>query len=104
MSSIAETRRALLDYKVVFFRTHPEIGSRLMYLNRYFVDSIVGLEPEESRALVEETCRLAELPEYQVRFQWEKDSVAFWGSRAASDHWPLERIMERASIIGDRPF
>jgi taurine dioxygenase len=46
--------------------------------------------------------------EYQCRFQWEDDSVAFWDNRAcqhyaSSDYWPEIRIMERASIIGTRP-
>jgi taurine dioxygenase len=44
-----------------------------------------------------------------VRFRWEKDSIAFWDNRAvqhyaASDYWPDVRVMERASIIGDKPF
>jgi alpha-ketoglutarate-dependent taurine dioxygenase len=89
-------------------RTHPESGRRLMYLNRFFVDHIVGLSPEDSLALVNRLCSRADLPEYQVRFHWEKDSLAFWDNRAvqhyaASDYWPDVRIMERASIIGDRP-
>jgi taurine dioxygenase len=46
--------------------------------------------------------------EYQCRFKWEDDSVAFWDNRscqhyASSDYWPEIRIMERASIVGSRP-
>ncbi|MFM7755933.1 MAG: TauD/TfdA dioxygenase family protein, partial [Actinomycetota bacterium] len=48
-------------------------------------------------------------PEYQCRFHWEPDSIAFWDNRACqhyacSDYWPEIRIMERASIIGERPY
>jgi len=44
-----------------------------------------------------------------VRFTWTKDAVAFWDNRATqhlavSDYWPERRIMERASIIGERPI
>ena len=89
-------------------RTHPETGRKVLFVNRYFTDSIVGLEPEESTALIDRLAGTAEIPEYQCRFRWEPDSVAFWDNRAVqhlalSDYWPERRIMERASIIGDRP-
>jgi taurine dioxygenase len=105
----AEMRKKYPQVEHPVIRTHPETGRKLMYLNRFFVDHIVGLDADASVALVKRLCRLAELPEYQVRFSWEKDSVAFWDNRAvqhyaASDYWPEVRVMERASIIGDRPY
>jgi len=89
-------------------RTHPETGRRLIYVNRNFTDHIVGLDEKESLALIDRLCRQAEILEYQCRWQWEPDSVAFWDNRAVqhyacSDYWPATRVMERASIIGDRP-
>lgn len=89
-------------------RTHPETGRRLLYVNRFFTSHILGLEAAESRALIERLSRQAELPELQCRFHWEPDSVAFWDNRAVQhyaccDYWPEERVMERASIVGDRP-
>jgi taurine dioxygenase len=50
----------------------------------------------------------AETVEYQVRFSWDADAVAFWDNRgaqhyASSDYWPERRVMERASITGSRP-
>jgi taurine dioxygenase len=90
-------------------RTHPETGRRLMYLNRFFVAGIKGMTPDESHAFIDRLCRYADLPEYQCRFQWQPNSIAFWDNRAVqhyanSDYWPDVRVMERASIIGDRPF
>lgn len=87
---------------------HPVTGMKLIYVNRYFVTGIVGLDQDESDALVDTLCREAELVEYQVRFHWERDSIAFWDNRAvqhyaASDYYPATRIMERASIVGGRP-
>lgn len=89
-------------------RTHPETDRRLMYVNRFFTRYIEGLDRDESRALIDDLCRPADLPEYQCRFQWEPHSIAFWDNRAvqhyaSSDYWPSERVMERASIVGDRP-
>jgi taurine dioxygenase len=87
---------------------HAATGRRHLYVNRNFVDHIVGLEPDESVALLDLLCRQADYPEYQCRFHWEPHSVAFWDNRAvqhyaSSDYWPLVRVMERASIVGTRP-
>jgi taurine dioxygenase len=77
-------------------------------VNRGFVSHIAGVTPEESVSLLDRLCRQADYPEYQCRFRWEDHSVAFWDNRAvqhyaSSDYWPEVRIMERASIVGDRP-
>ena len=53
--------------------------------------------------------RQAAIPEYQCRFQWEPHSVAFWDNRstqhyAVMDYAPCHRKMERAGIVGDKPF
>jgi taurine dioxygenase len=95
-----------MEHPVV--RTHPETGRRLLYINRFFGHHIVGMDRDESDRLIDKLCRRAELVEYQCRFHWEPHSVAFWDNRAvqhyaASDYWPARRVMERASIIGDRP-
>ncbi len=87
---------------------HPETGRHYLYVNRFFTDSIVGVDADESAELMAMLFRQAELVEYQCRFQWEPDSVAFWDNRAvqhyaSSDYWPEMRIMERASIIGTPP-
>ena len=62
----------------------------------------------QSDALVDRLARQAETVEYQCRFRWRPHSVAFWDNRAvqhyaSSDYWPQRRVMERASIVGERP-
>jgi taurine dioxygenase len=89
-------------------RTHPRTGRRLLYVNEVFTTHIVGLEADESAALLAHLSAQARIPEYQCRFRWEADSVAFWDNRctqhyAVSDYAPQRRVMERATIIGDRP-
>lgn len=49
------------------------------------------------------------IPEHQVRWRWTKDSVAIWdnGSTqhyAVMDYPPCHRRMDRATVVGDRPF
>ena len=89
-------------------RTHPEIGRKALYVNRAFTRYIVGMERARSDALLPRLYAQAAIPEYQCRFRWERDSIAFWDNRAtqhyaASDYWPAVRRMERVTIIGDRP-
>lgn len=89
-------------------RTHPETGRRALYVNAAFTQRIVGLEPEESAALLQHLYAQAAVPERQCRFRWSTDSIAFWDNRAsqhyaASDYWPAVRRMERVTVIGDRP-
>lgn len=88
--------------------THDSTGRKYLYVNRVFTTGIVGLEAEASADLLEHLCRQAETVEYQVRFRWTDDAVAFWDNRAvqhyaSSDYWPERRVMERASIVGQRP-
>ena len=89
-------------------RTNPDTGEKAIYVNPIFTSHIVGMEAEESAALLDRLYSTAEIPEYQCRFHWEKDSVAFWDNRvvqhyAANDYWPHRRVMERITIIGERP-
>ena len=88
--------------------THAETGRRYLYVNRIFADHIKGMTREESLPILEHLSRQAEFPEYQCRFHWTPDAIAVWDNRAvqhyaASDYWPDVRIMERASVVGDRP-
>ena len=89
-------------------RTHGETGRKLLYVNRAFTDSIVGLPEAESTALIDFLSSQTNTIEYQCRFVWEEHSVAMWDNRAVqhfalSDYWPRRRVMERASIIGEIP-
>ena len=90
-------------------RTHPETGLRTLYVNGAFTSHIVGMEPEESAALLKRLYATAANPEIQCRFRWTPGAIAFWDNRAcqhfaASDYFPARRIMQRATIKGDRPY
>ena len=87
---------------------HRETGRRYLYVNRVFVERVKGMTREESLPIIEHLARQAEYPEYQCRFHWTPDAIAIWDNRAvqhyaASDYWPDVRIMERASVVGERP-
>jgi taurine dioxygenase len=100
-------------------RTHPETGEKVLYVNafathftnfhtpanvRYGQDHTQG-----SSALLQYLINQAVIPEYQVRWRWKPNSVAIWDNRstqhyAVMDYPPCHRKMERAGIIGDKPF
>ncbi len=89
-------------------RTHPVTKRRCLYVNPIFTRHVEGLAEAESRALLTRLYSEIDVPEYQVRFRWAPDSIAFWDNRstqhyASSDYWPKRRVMERLTIIGDRP-
>ena len=101
-------------------RTHPETGEKVLFVNA-FTTHFTNFHTPEQRALSARTTRPARaqllhylisqaaIPEYQVRFRWRTNSVAIWDNRctqhyAVKDFWPAVRKLERAGIIGDRPF
>ena len=89
-------------------RTHPVSGRKSIYVNRAVTRRIEGVEAVESEALLERLYHQAWVPDFQCRFRWAPDSLAFWDNRAAqhyaaADYWPEERSMERITIVGDRP-
>lgn len=58
-------------------KTQAETGRRLIYVNRFFVRSIVGMDRVEGQRIVERLCREIELPKYQCRLRWRPGTVAF---------------------------
>ena len=90
------------------FRTHPDTGKKVIYVNRAFTQYIKGWEEKESKDMLDFLYSRASTPEYQCRFAWENNSIAFWDNRACqhyanSDYWPQIRRVERVTIVGDRP-
>ena len=90
-------------------RTHPVTGRKALYVNRNFTTRIAGLRKNESDALLEMLYRHSETPEFQCRFAWQPNSIAFWDNRAAMhhamwDYFPHKRLGYRVTVKGDKPF
>ncbi len=108
-SELAEMREQYPPAEHPVVRTHPRTGRKLLYVNEVFTTEIVGLDAGESASLLAHLCAQSRVPEYQCRFRWEPNSIALWDNRctqhyAVSDYAPQRRVMERATIVGDRPF
>ena len=90
-------------------RTHPETGAKSIYVNAGFTMGIKDMDPEESFPLLQRLQHQAWLPDVQCRFRWSPGSVAFWDNRAtqhcvSNDFLPRRRVMERVTVVGERPF
>ena len=89
-------------------RTHPETGKKALFVNRTFTTRINELSEGESGAVLEMLFQHAEHIDYQIRFRWSLNDMAFWDNRccmhrAIWDYWPEERKGRRVTIKGDRP-
>jgi len=90
-------------------RVHPVTGRRLLYVNGSFTTRILGMSLNQSDALLRLLYEQTAMPEYHCRFHWQPNSIAMWDNRctqhyATQNYWPQRRVMERATIIGDRPL
>lgn len=100
-------------------RTHPETGEKVLFVNGFTTHFTNFHTPHNVRygqdfaqggsALLQYLISQASIPEYQVRWRWKPGSVAIWDNRctqhyAVMDYPPCHRKMERAGIIGDKPY
>ncbi|WP_248324281.1 MULTISPECIES: TauD/TfdA family dioxygenase [unclassified Caballeronia] len=100
-------------------RTHPETGEKILFVNAFTTHFTNYHTPDRVRFgqdanpgagdLLRYLISQAYIPEYQVRWRWQKNSVAIWDNRstqhyAVMDYPPCHRKMERAGIIGDKPY
>jgi alpha-ketoglutarate-dependent taurine dioxygenase len=99
------------DYPIVahpVVRTHRETGQKILWVNLTQKPQILGVELSESQALLDEILRQYKRPEFQVRFSWRPNSVAFWDNRAAvhyavKNYGDFPRVLERI-LIADEPL
>lgn len=87
-------------------KVHPVTGRKHLYLSESFTTHIVGVELEESQRILDFLFRHVAKPEFQCRFAWQRNSMAFWDNRAAlhyavADYWPADRRMNRVTIVTD---
>jgi taurine dioxygenase len=90
-------------------RTHPETGRRALFVNRMFTTRLVQLKKTESDVILQMLFRHIENPEFQCRFHWRPNSLAFWDNRCTQhmalwDYFPQRRYGNRVTIAGDKPF
>ena len=100
-------------------RTHPETGAKSLYVcsfTTHFTNFHTSANVRYGQDYAPGGAQLlhyligrAQIPEYQVRWRWRPGSMAIWDNRstqhyAVMDYPPCHRKMERAAIVGDKPF
>ena len=88
-------------------KTHPITNRKYLFVNQAFTTHILGKSSERSRNLLGYLLNHINQPEFQVRFQWQKHSIAMWDNRctqhyAVTDYGDSKRIMHRVTVINDR--
>lgn len=89
-------------------RLHPETGKRAIYVCGNFTTRILELGERESAQVLDFLFAHTNSPEFQCRYHWEPDSIAFWDNRCTQHlgvpDYLERRLMHRTMISGDRPF
>lgn len=104
--------RSISDDPVVhpLVRTHPNNGTKAIYMHQGKVEQFVGMSPKESQALIEELLETAIQPRFVYRHQWRLGDLLIWDDRATmhrafADYDLSEtRTLYRALVAGDRPY
>jgi taurine dioxygenase len=88
-------------------RTHPVTGRKALFVNGNSTTEIVGMSERESEALLRLLIDHVRDPAFQCRFQWDLHSIAFWDNRSVQHYavpdYSERRIMNRVTLVGDRP-
>ena len=88
---------------------HPETGRKVLNVNSGFTSHIRGLQPFESRALLDALFKMiATTPRLYCRVEWQPNTLTLWDNRctqhhAVWDYYPYTRSGERVSVVGDEP-
>ena len=90
-------------------RTHPETGTKAIYVNRAHTQGFLELSEKEGKALLDFIFEHQVRAEFCCRFKWTPGTLAFWDNRWMQ-HYPVNdyhghrRIMHRVTLRGDKPF
>ena len=89
-------------------RTHPVTGEKAIFVNELFTTGLVGLSQAEADAILGFLFRHVQRGDFQCRFRWRKNSMAFWDNRCTQhlaiwDYFPETRSGYRVTMKGDRP-
>jgi taurine dioxygenase len=104
-ADLAEMRQAWPPVEHPVVCTHPETGRKLLYVNANWTTRLVGMEPDESDTLLRFLLHHVGSPQFQCRFRWTTNAVAFWDNRAvqhfAVADYTERRVMHRVTVAAD---
>jgi taurine dioxygenase len=95
-----------VDHPIV--RVHPETGRTCLYLGDH-AESIVGMDYDEGRALIEELNALAIHPDLSYEHHWQPHELIVWDNRCLMhrattyDPFTQSRVVRRCTVLGEEP-
>ncbi len=108
--ALGEAQKARLpghDHPLV--RTHPETGRKALYLGGKVLKHVIGLEADESAALLDELYAHCQSETFVYRHKWRLGDLVFWDNRCTMhfaqpyDDATYTRHMHRTTVQGDIP-
>lgn len=84
-------------------RVHPLTGRRALFLCGAYINGIVGMNADESAALIPLLRHSVEDPNVQCRWNWHRHDLVVWDERctnhrATGDHFPNHRLVRRCTV------
>ncbi len=107
-SGLAELQQKWPPVEHPVARTHPITGRKALYVNGNSTTRISGLSERENDLLLPFLNDHVRSPEFQCRFQWRPNSIAFWDNRIvqhfAVPDYSERRLMHRVTLAGSKPY
>ena len=85
---------------------HRVTGRECLFVNENYTTRIEGLAERESEAILKMLYDHITAPEFQTRFHWEPNSIAFWDNRCVQhrsewDYYPATRHGYQVTVCDD---
>lgn len=106
--TIREDELALPDVTHSLIRTHPVTGRQCLYVNESFSANVIGLEPEDSDALLKRLLDHILKPDFLFEQHWTEGDLVVWDNivtqhRGVSNYGMIRRRMHRVTMVGSVP-
>ena len=91
-------------------RTHPADGRKALWVSTGTVKTVVGMDPAESLALIDELVEFVTQDQFVFRHKWRVGDVLMWDNRCTLHTGTLYddaryfRVMHRLWVKGDKPY
>ena len=100
---ILPSERALETYEHPLVRTHHETGKRALFSSAAYIKGFVGLEKEESDALLLELYAHQSQPQFVYAHRWQAGMLVMWDNRsvlhaATGGYDGYDRLLHRTTI------
>jgi taurine dioxygenase len=106
----ADARASVPEVTHPVVMRHPRTGRKGIYVNSAFTTAVVGMEPAEGKALVDNLIVHASQPQFVYRHRWQAGDLLIWDNyatqhRAIQDYaLPQRRLMYRTTVQMDKAY